>query len=42
MSETNNKIEEGIDWVKDQTPSRQRYYFMIGGFVLGVLVGVLI
>ena len=28
--------------VKVQRPSRQRYYFMIGGFVLGVLVGVLI
>lgn len=42
MSETNKKIDGSIDWVKYQTPSRQRYYFMIGGFVLGVLVGVLI
>ena len=38
MSETTNKIEEGLDYIKEQNPSRQRYYSAIIGFVLGVVV----
>ena len=38
MNEKLDKVEEGLDWVKEQNPSRQRYYFGIIGFVLGITV----
>ena len=38
MSEKLDKVEEGLDWIKEQNPSRQRYYFGIIGFVLGIAV----
>lgn len=38
MSDTVKKVEEGLDYIKEQNPSRQRYYSAIIGFVLGIIV----
>lgn len=33
----NNKVNEVLDQIKDQNPSRQRYYFMFLGIVVGIV-----
>ena len=37
----NNKVNDVLDQIKDQNPSRQRYYFMFLGIVVGI-VGTLV
>lgn len=38
---TIDKVNNILDQIKDQNPSRQRYYFMFLGIVIGI-VGTLI
>lgn len=38
---TIDKVNNALDQIKDQNPSRQRYYFMFLGIVIGI-VGTLI
>ena len=37
----NTKVNDVLDQIKDQNPSRQRYYFMFLGIVVGI-VGTLV
>ena len=32
----NNKVNNVLDQIKDQNPSRQRYYFMFMGIIIGI------
>lgn len=32
----NNKVNDVLDQIKDQNPSRQRYYFMFMGIIIGI------
>lgn len=36
-----DKVNNALDQIKDQNPSRQRYYFMFFGIVVGI-VGTLV
>lgn len=31
-----NKVNDVLDQIKDQNPSRQRYYFMFMGIIIGI------
>lgn len=32
----NTKVNDVLDQIKDQNPSRQRYYFMFMGIIIGI------